>query len=117
MGARTSMAQPALLRLKRRVGGPTAGQTFAYGEPILDASALRPRLYAGGADGSPLLISDMGAFYDLQSQVGILEVRVNTLELMYANQNARIRQLEAALRELQYLAWTGTPTFPIVVGP
>lgn len=78
----------ARIRLRRGNGAPAV---LADGEPALDMTVATPRLFAG-VNGSPVVLAD-------PAYIAALE--------------ARIRLLEQALRELQYTAWTGFPTYPM----
>jgi hypothetical protein len=76
-----------------RVGtGTPANGVLRTSEPAFDNDLARPRLMIGDANGVTRVLAD--------------PVYIEQLE-------ARIRLLEQALRELQFIAWTGTPTFII----
>jgi hypothetical protein len=77
--------------LRQGTGTPANG-ALRTSEPAFDTTPARPRLVIGDANGAALVLAD--------------PVYIAQLE-------ARIRLLEQALRELQFIAWTGTPTFII----
>lgn len=74
-----------------RKGNGVPGVTLADAEPAVDMTPATPRLYVG-INGAPVLLAD-------PAYIAALE--------------ARIAQLELALRELQFTAWTGQPTYVI----
>jgi hypothetical protein len=83
---------PAPIYLRRGIGPPPA---LAEGEPVLDMTPGAAKLYAGVA-GAPVLIADHAYVLALA---------------------ARVAQLEASLRELQFKAWTGVPLAPGTIIP
>ena len=80
----------ATVRLRKGAGTPAPG-LLADGEPAVDMTPGAPRLYVG-ISGATVVLAD--------------PVYIASLE-------ARIRLLEQALRELQFIAHTGVPTFVI----
>jgi hypothetical protein len=81
-----------LIRFRRDVGTPADGALLA-GEPAYDTTSGRPRLLIGDPIiPAPIVLADPALVADLQ---------------------ARVRQLEQALRELQFISFTGQPTFII----
>lgn len=86
------MPRLALIRFRRDAGTPANG-ALALAEPGFDSTPARPRLLIGdGTAGPPLVLADPAYIAQLE---------------------ARIRLLEQALRELQFIAFTGPPTYEI----
>jgi hypothetical protein len=86
------MPRRHLIQFRRDAGTPGNG-ALALAEPGFDMTPARPRLLIGdGTAGPPLVLAD-------PAYIAALE--------------ARIRLLEQALRELQFIAHTGEPTFVI----
>ena len=80
----------ATVRLRKGTGTPGAG-VLSDAEPAVDMTPGAPRLYVGIA-GATVVLADPAYIASLE---------------------ARIRLLEQALRELQFIAHTGVPTFII----